>query len=306
MATFAIYSYKLHKAAQIPEFDFPNMESYSKVELLESKQDYFQQIFQEDIDKKKLFECKNSNKRSKSPTIYESRILWIKDNIIVLQIANRRKKIINVNFTKKETDDFPWCNIIVDNRKDIQHIAIHNNNAFRSADIIAGILQHSFNIRLKQWGLESTIDPMYRSAMFWHNVKRFENVGIHQLRFDYDFPNPPWLSELIGDAVNEHARHLNGKPTLQYTAKKDGRLNLQKDDEHLQNLVRGAAGTGTDIALIPNGSHTVVHCKEDNKQMRVHEEMPDKFMQNWNDKDLFDTKHQRTIEFVNNIKLFYD
>ena len=69
MATFAIYSYKLHKAAQIPEFDFPNMESYSKVELLESKQDYFQQIFQEDIDKKKLFECKNSNKRSKSPTI---------------------------------------------------------------------------------------------------------------------------------------------------------------------------------------------------------------------------------------------
>lgn len=308
MAKFVIYSYKLHLDPNgVMGSLFTEEEALSPKETLLRKQELFQRIIDKDVSKERPFKCvRKSGRGVTTPKDYASRILWTQGDITFMQIENRREQPDHIDFQKLPGEDHPWCNVIIDNRKDIQHIAIQSNGAFSNTDVVAAILKDSFNDRLADYFLQTEIDAMYQSRAFWSVIERFKDVGIKMIQFDFDFPNLPWASDALLK-LNEGAKKLGARPSAKFTATVGGRLLIDSDnkDEDIEEYTRACGGTGADILVQPNGNNALVHCKDD-KEQRVQKQMPDELLDGAAETENTETTFQPIEEFVNNIKRYYD
>lgn len=307
MAKFVIYSYKLHLTPDgMMGSLFSDEDTLSPQEALEKKQELFQKILDKDISKERPFVCvRKSGRGVRKPKEYTSQILWTRDDITFMQIENKKDRLEHKDFKKIKGEDYPWCNIIIDNRKDIQHIAIQSNSAFSNTDVVAGILMDSFNDRLLSYYLQTEIDAMYQSRAFWSVIERYKNEGIQMIQFDFDFPNLPWASDALKQ-LNEGAKQLGARPSAKFTAPKGGRLLVDNEDKdaELEEYTRACSGTGADILVKPN-NNALVHCKND-KEQRVQKPLADEILELTGEKDLLGTQYEYIKEFTNNIQRYYD
>jgi len=309
MAKFVIYTYKLHLTSDSRMISlFPEEETLSPSEALAHKQDIFQQILDYDVKGEKKFECKRKSgkKDSSEWKDFDSQVVWSQNNITFMQIANKKDRLDHKDFKKYKGEDYPWCNIVIDNRYDVQHIAIQNNSAFSNTDVVAAILQDSFNYRLYGYYLETDIDAMYQSRAFWSVIDRYKDVGIKMIQFDFAFPNLPWASKAI-EQLNDGAKALGGRPTAKFTASDGGRLFIDSvnRDENVQTMTNACTGTGADILVQPNGNDTPIHCRDD-KEQRVQKQVPDDVLDRADDKDLFNSNFDYFRNFADSIQKFYD
>ena len=308
MAKFVIYSFKLHLTSDgMMRSLFTEEEDLSPKEALERKQELFQKIIDKDISKEKPFKCKrNPAKGYNGPYEFGSQFLWTKDAISFLQIENEKDRLEHINFKKRKGTDYPWCNVIIDNRENVQHIAIQNNNAFPSTDFVATILRDSFNERLADYYLEIDIDAMYQSRAFWSVIDRFKEVGIRMIQFDFGFPNIPWASDSI-EGLNVGAKALGARPSAKFTATDGGRLLIDSEnkDENIEKLIHASGGLGSDIVVQPNGSNELIHCKED-KEQRVQKPIPDIILDGADEEKNFESTQLHVEKFVKDIQQYYD
>ena len=308
MAKFVIYTYKLHLTPDgMMGSLFTEEEILSPKEALEQKQDLFQKILDQDLSGERPFKCvRKQGKGVPFDKDYTSQILWTQDGITFMQIENRRERLDHKDFKKYQGEDYPWCNVIIDNRHDVQHIAIQNNNAFSSTDAVAAILKDSFNDRLVKYYLEFEIDAMYQSRAFWSVIDRYKDVGIKMIQFDFDFPNLPWASNsLMG--LNEGAKRLGARPSAKFTAEDGGRLLIDSEnkDEDIETLTHACSGTGADILVQPNGNNALVHCRDD-KEQRVQKQIEDAVLENADEAENYEATRRYITEFANYIQKFYD
>lgn len=137
MSKFILYTYQfspLQEKKEISLFE-DDMKVLTKEELMEQKQNIFSAFFQEGST---LLFKKQSKK-------FAHKIILNKDNIIVFRLANNKKLYLEESFQKQEYRYYPSCLIIVDNRKDIQHIAIEEDKtAFSDTDTVKKILNLTF------------------------------------------------------------------------------------------------------------------------------------------------------------------
>lgn len=81
-------------------------------ELMNKKQEIFQEIFSID------FQYSRQNKH------YNQRIEFNQGHFIIFRLANNNNAISESEYHKTKQPNFPSCWIIIDNRKDMQRIAI--------------------------------------------------------------------------------------------------------------------------------------------------------------------------------------
>lgn len=309
MAKFIIYSYKLHLTSdsQIAPL-YPEEQLITPEEALVNKQEIFQQIIDEHINGEKPFLIRRrvSSKKDSEWKEYESQILWSQGQITLLQIANKRSRIKHEGFKKKPDEDSPWCNVVIDNRHDIQHIAIQKSEAFTKTDTVASILQESFNSRLHGYHLETDIDAMYQSSAFWSVISRYRLAGIQMIQFDFAFPNLAWASDML-DKLNAGAKDLGARPSAKFTAPKGGRLNIdcENKNEDIKAMTNVCTGTGADILVKPATKDALIHCRDD-KELRVQQQLPDEVLERAEEKDMFNSIYDHFVTFTNNIQLFYE
>jgi len=286
---------------------FSEEESLSPQEALEQKQELFQKIIDRAVTGERPLQFfRNAGKGFPVAKEYASQILWTQDDLTFIQIENKRERPDHKDFKKFKGEDYPWCNIIIDNRKDVQHIAIQNNNAFTSTDAVAAILKDTFNERLSNYYLQVEIDAMYQSRAFWSVIERYKDVGIKMIQFDFDFPNLPWASDAL-DKLNEGAKKLGARPSAKFTAGEGGRLLIDSEnrDEDIEVYTHACSGLGADIIVQPNGMDSMVHCKED-KEQRVQKQIPDVVLDAADEEDNFESTYQEVKRFTNSIQKYYD
>lgn len=306
MSNFTIFTYMFKPVAK-PEHDLFENNVVDIKESLAHKQDLFEAMFpqknahaQSDTDedgKIKMFKQKD--------TEYLYKMVLHRDGIIVFLLANNKRTLIHTRkFTHEETEDHPYCLVIIDNRKDRQIIAIEQKKtAFGSTQAVAKILADTFNARLSRRKLMLTIDAKYHANEFWNVVSRFPN-GIKRVTFVFPYPNLPAITEMVGETMRRLALETNSEPTQILNALDTQILNLDKDSGMLKDMIDACAASGKPILIVPMGGRTVLKCNKGESLVR--EQLSSDVIKGLITGDLFDSCFEALTKFANHIKLAYD
>lgn len=241
MSKYILYRYQFSPIQSNVRSLFPmDAANMSDKELMLKKQTLFSSLFNENVELK-------FKKRNK---IYNHKMLFSQGGFFVFKIAN--DKIVNLeeNFKKCKHEYSPSCNVIIDNRNDVQYIAVEEKkNVFTSTDIVSSILQSTFSKYLQPYRLNITIRRIYDETDFWTIVAGNPN-SIEKVRFRFAYPNLPVLNKNVKEAIAEVSKSTaSGNSELTLEAQKGASLNISKDDVHVSSLVQMSADGGEEIKI---------------------------------------------------------
>ena len=337
MASFAIYQFLLHTAQRNVDARQTTLNFEGGVEEIElpgsseKKQEIFGKIFK-NIESLEFKE----NEGQKKAYPFKLIPCEANDNIIILRIAANKKKNFEQNFTDVSEDWNPSALVIIDNRKDIQRIAIQVKKDAFTTRKLASILQLAFSERLKDEHMTIEIVPKMYSGDFWKVTDRHKG-RIQYVRFDFtrqyledikrvakkELPEGP-ITQLI-EGLEGYANAMKVNPSL-LTKASDLSVEINKTDEQMQALVRISAATGQpikittldgisyDCYLLGNREPTEEERKRDKIVVQELSDLVVNRLMNLeikDDMDLFSQEHfqddiMMLITFMNNLKLSYD
>ena len=228
-----------------------------------------------------------------------------KNGIYVFRIANtgHRPAKVETDFHVVTQENHPSCLVIIDNRKDRQIMAIEHNTAFGKTPSLADILQDTLRQALRAYRLTLDVKAKYHTSEFWQVVNTSMTLkGIDYVDFPFAYPNLPEISDMVGEYMNDVARRTNSEPTLHLAGQNKESVKLDPADLWLLSAIKACAASGRPILLKPKGSEL----RKIGVDSPVFEEIPDGALEELDLPELFDTKFQRIVEFLNTIKLVYE
>lgn len=242
MSKFIIYTYQFspiqHSGANLFGGD-----RFAAEEIMSRKQDILGEIISDGL---LSFDFRNK--------IYAHRILLDTQGIVVLRLANSRNAVLEREFQKEKIGYAPSCLVIIDNRKDIQTIAIEeDSSAFHDTEQVVRILRSTFNRLLRPFGLSLYIRKAYQESEFWDIVNSHKD-RIELVRFHFSYPNLPRVNKTIKEIISATSRSTNSKQSsLGLKAAAGETLELDKSNEELNDLAGYAADSGDQIELKAKG-----------------------------------------------------
>lgn len=296
MAKFQIYTYMFRPVME-NKMEIP-FEEFQKIDVQDSL-DRKQELTSEVLDN-------NEKLKFKFNTVEYAHKMYIGQNgIYVLRIANTGHKPAKVenNFKVMKQQNHPSCIVIIDNRQDRQIIAIEHNSAFGKDPSLAVIIQTTLRKALKNYRLTLDVTQKYHTSEFWQVVDNSMMLrGIDYVDFPFAYPNLPEISDMVGEYMNNIARQTNSEPTLKLKGQNNESVNLSREDQWLLSAIKACAASGRPILIKPKGSEL----RKIGVDSPVYEEISDETLTELDQKELFDSKYNIIVEFLNTIKVVYD
>lgn len=296
MAKFQIYTYMFRPVME-NKMEIP-FEEFQKIDVQDSL-DRKQELTSEVLDN-------NEKLKFKFNTVEYAHKMYIgKNGIYVLRIANTGHKPAKVenNFKVMKQQNHPSCIVIIDNRQDRQIIAIEHNSAFGKDPSLAVIIQTTLRKALQNYRLTLDVTQKYHTSEFWQVVDNSMMLkGIDYVDFPFAYPNLPEISDMVGEYMNNIARQTNSEPTLKLKGQNNESVNLSREDQWLLSAIKACAASGRPILIKPKGSEL----RKIGVDSPVYEEISDVALTELDQKELFDSKYNIIVEFLNTIKLVYD
>ena len=296
MAKFQIYTYMFRPVME-NKMEIP-FEEFQKIDVQDSL-DRKQELTSEVLDN-------NEKLKFKFNTVEYAHKMYIGQNgIYVLRIANTGHKPAKVenNFKVMKQQNHPSCIVIIDNRQDRQIIAIEHNSAFGKDPSLAVIIQTTLRKALQNYRLTLDVTQKYHTSEFWQVVDNSMMLrGIDYVDFPFAYPNLPEISDMVGEYMNNIARQTNSEPTLKLKGQNNESVNLSREDQWLLSAIKACAASGSPILIKPKGSEL----RKIGVDSPVYEEISDETLTELDQKELFDSKYNIIVEFLNTIKVVYD
>lgn len=296
MAKFQIYTYMFRPVME-NKMEIP-FEEFQKIDVQDSL-DRKQELTSEVLDN-------NEKLKFKFNTVEYAHKMYIGQNgIYVLRIANTGHKPAKVenNFKVMKQQNHPSCIVIIDNRQDRQIIAIEHNSAFGKDPSLAVIIQTTLRKALQNYRLTLDVTQKYHTSEFWQVVDySMMSKGIDYVDFPFAYPNLPEISNMVGEYMNNIARQTNSEPTLKLKGQNNESVNLSREDQWLLSAIKACAASGRPILIKPKGSEL----RKIGVDSPVYEEISDETLTELDQKELFDSKYNIIVEFLNTIKIVYD
>ncbi len=274
----------------------------------------FQQInVQDSIDRKqeitgKILDDTEKLKFDYNGIEYEYKTYIKQGGIYVFRIANNGHKPVKVenDFKVVKQNNHPSCLVIIDNRKDRQVIAIENkgkNSAFGKDPSLAIIIQTTLRKALQDYRLTLDVTPKFHTSEFWQVVNVAKGLkGIDYVEFPFAYPNLPEITDMVGEYMTDVARRTNSEPTLHLQGQNKESVILDQSDLWLLSAIKACAASGRPILIKPKGSEL----RKIGIESPVYEEISNVALTDLDKKDLFDSKYNTIVEFLNTIKLVYE
>ena len=296
MAKFQIYTYMFRPVME-NKMEIP-FEEFQKIDVQDSL-DRKQELTSEVLDN-------NEKLKFKFNTVEYAHKMYIGQNgIYVLRIANtghKPEKVEN-NFKVMKQQNHPSCIVIIDNRQDRQIIAIEHNSAFGKDPSLAVIIQTTLRKALQNYRLTLDVTQKYHTSEFWQVVDNSMMLkGIDYVDFPFAYPNLPEISDMVGEYMNNIARQTNSEPTLKLKGQNNESVNLSREDQWLLSAIKACAASGRPIIIKPKGAEL----RKIGVDSPVYEEISDETLTELDQKELFDSKYNIIVEFLNTIKIVYD
>lgn len=236
MASFDVYTYQFapifgESASLFPEM-YPDADT-----VWGNKQKVFGSIFESIVFRK-------------GGKDYRHDLIFNENEIIVFRLANNKHIVQEDSFVTKKLDHHPSCIVIIDNRKDVQNVFIEQKQfSFDDTETVSKILSTTFNAYLKSYNLAVEIKKRFVPQEFWTVVEKAEN-GIDMVRFSFLYPNLPRVQEKIDQILSSASGRMHSKKTtIEFNSGDNEILDIQKDNEDLQNLVKASSESGSIIKI---------------------------------------------------------
>lgn len=239
MARFIVYTYQFSPVKQEP-IGLLEYERKPVIDNFANKQTLLNDLFNSKT--KFVFQSYRAK--------YDYQLLYNEGGVIILKLANNRHIVQEDNFNPKRLPHNPSCFVIIDNRVNVQRIYIEEKTtAFVDTQQVAGILEYTFCVLLKDSHLDIRIKMEYDSSEFWQIIEEYDNK-IKMLRFQYFYPNLPRVTEKIDEALSSLSGCIGSKDTvLEFNAGRDEILDIRKDNTPIDNLVEASSLSGSPIVL---------------------------------------------------------
>lgn len=241
MSKYILYRYQFSPIHSNIQSMFPvKVDNMSDEDLMLNKQTLFASLFDEDVE----LNFKKGHK------LYNHKMLFCQGCFFVFKIANDKSVNLEENFTKCKHEYSPSCNVIIDNRKDVQFIAVEEKkNVFKSTDVVSSILQDTFSKYLQSNRLSIDIRRIYDVTDFW-TIVASNRDSIEKVRFRFSYPNLPTLNKNVKEAIAEVAKSTaSGNSEFTLEAQKGYSLNVSEEDSNLSSLVQMSADGGEEIKI---------------------------------------------------------
>ena len=284
MSKYILYTYQFSPIKN-RQSDFM-VTSYSDKELMEHKQEFFSSV----IECKGELYCRQNKK-------FAHKILFNSGGIMVFRIANSKSLFLEQNFHKSEMFNSPSCLVIIDNRYNIQRIAIEEDKkAFTDTDVVKNILLTTYKKVLAKYGLDIIIQREYQASEFWNIVK--ENpYNITLVRFEFSYPNLPRLQNTIRKILRDSSENTNSKlTTIEYKAAKGESLDISENDDNMHDLSRASADGGDVIKIKLKNARSMIQTGNTTKSVEF--EQLELAITN----DLFDKAFENLVTLLNQFK----
>ena len=255
MSQFIVYTYQFSPIKNSQTL-FEESIDYDKI--MNEKQTIFSNILSSEI------------KYQKGKRIYQHQILRQQDGITILKLANNKQTRLEQDFKTNIIKYGPSCNIIIDNRKDIQHILVENiSTSFTDTKTVVSILKDTFNAYLKQHHLHIEIDKEFQQSEFW-NIVDAHPLEITLVRFYFKYPNLPRALASVNELLASTSKATNSKETiLQIKSNDSEQLELSQDNNELNSLVKASADSGSIITLKIKGYNKHIHTGRTSKTVEI-------------------------------------
>ena len=285
MSRYILYTYQFSPIANLDASLFGE-KSISAMEAMEKKQEFLNEFFSSS--------CPFKNKRNE----YSRKVFFQEGGFIAFRIANKKLQSLEEDFKVEKRVNHPSCVVIVDNRKDIQRIAIEDcYSAFSDTNTVANILTSTFNTFLKQYRLSMTIQKEYDKGEFWDIIDRFPK-GMSMIRFHFSYPNLRRVSESIDEMIKNASRVTNSKQTtFEFKTPNDEQLVISRDNQQIEALVQASANSGNIITLKAKGIHRYISTGDTFKAFEV-----DDIEASLSDGNLLETPLEKLAKLFNPFK----
>lgn len=257
MARYIVYTYQFSPIVSKQKKLFDDS-TKSLTEILSKKQETFGNLFNSEL-----------HFRGKSME-YSHRILYNQDNIIVFRLANNKCQSLEKNFSIQKHQYSPSCLVIIDNRKNVQHIAIEEDVvAFQDTNTVVNILKQTFSTYLNQHRLNIEIQKEFQESEFWDLVRQHPK-GINMVRFTFSYPNLPRVSSSIDKMISETSKMTNSQQTVfEFNSAPENQLTLEKRNRKLAGLAKASADSGNVITIKAKGCRRHIQTGHTSKSLEI-------------------------------------
>ena len=242
MANFSVYTYEFIPLAAQGDLFNQDATNESFEEVKARKQQTFQKYMDMIADGTLIPKMEDKE--------YRCKVLYNCGGLMVFKIENIKDESFDWNFSKASHKIGPNCHVIIDNRKDMQHIAIERKTkAFSSPNVVKNILNATLKPLLKDERLLFDIKPQYQPKEFWDYIRMHREEGIREIRFYFPYPNLPAISDKYGDYMKQMGIDYNCCPGFIMYAPDDLDMKLEEDDPQMQFYTAAAGESGVPIAI---------------------------------------------------------
>ena len=216
--------------------------------------------------------------------------------ITVFRIANNKIATFEKEFQKRRIEYTPSCIVIIDNRENMQYIAIEEDViAFYDTEQVSKILQSTFNKQLKNYGLKLNIQKTYQKTEFWNIVNKYKDK-VELVRFHFSYPNLPRVNKTIKEIIASASKSTNSKQSSFELKSASGEsLFLDQSNQELNDLANYAADSGDEIEIKTKGIRSFLKTGSTSVSIEIND------LEATISKDIFQNGIEKLIEQLNRI-----
>jgi hypothetical protein len=193
--------------------------------------------------------------------------------VIVFKLSTYKKiDRYTAEFQRERLESWPHVTVVIDNDPNIQTISISRNlEAFSSSKTVANLLEYTFNVALRKFGLSIHIRERFEQNDFWALVKDYSH-RIKRVRFEMVSPNMANISHVLKIDLKQLNRESNSqRTTIELEAVDGASLELSQENQLVAGCVEYASEGGGDIAVKITGMKKVIRTSSTVKSVKIDE-----------------------------------
>lgn len=193
---------------------------------------------------------------------------WFVIEINTQKNLEREKK----DFDTEKLDTWPHVVVIINNRPDVQLIAISRNpRAFSSGSVVAKILQENLQSSLSRYFLNIQIEALFEKNQFWNLVQEFSG-RIVSVKFELISPNMANITKTLElDLARLNADTNSHRTDLKLNSSESAVLEIKRDNKLIDSLVAYSSEGGGDIEFKVRGFKKTVRTSKSVREISIDE-----------------------------------
>lgn len=262
---FEIFRYQLLPLTQHVQMDMYPDERFRDITTVEQLKAHKNEIFAHVLSSFPQLQHRRANLNRKIDLDADP---WFVVEINTQKTMQRERE----DFEKERIDVWPHVIVIINNRPDVQLIAISKNyRAFASGLTVLRMLRGNLERVLQRYLLTIQVDALFEESEFWNLIDEYKG-RITSVNFELISPNMANISKALElDLAKLNADTNSHRTDLKLNSSDGGALEISKENTLVNSLVEYSSEGGGDIAVKVKGLKQTIRTSKSVREISIDE-----------------------------------